>query len=289
MSSKKYHVSGAKKIHLADFDTGAPGSVKSKKQVYLKRTEENLAEISSYQDKLYSEGKEGLLIVLQAMDASGKDGTIKHVLSGVNPQGIDVFSFKGPNSTELSHDFLWRIGSKLPERGKLCLFNRSHYEDVLIVKVRKLYENYKMPDRCKGDHIIQRRYKHICNFEDYLYDEGYRVIKIFLNLSKEEQKKRFLERIDQKMKNWKFSSADLKERALWDEYQKAYEDAINATATKVSPWYIFPADNKWYTRFLVSEAILNELKIIDPKYPKLPEEEQTRLNDDREKLIAEKD
>ena len=287
MQLKKYKAAGEEKIMLKDFETGAPPAVKAKKEEYLEKTALNLEEISSLQEKLYSQAREGLIIVLQAMDAAGKDGTIKHVMSGVNPQGISVISLKAPTSVELSHDFMWRISSELPERGKISIFNRSWYEDVLIVKVRKLYEDYNMAERCKKSSIIHKRYQYIKAFESHLYDESYRVVKIFLHLSKEEQKERFIERIDRKIKNWKFSSADIEERRYWDEYQEAYEDAINATATKECPWYIIPADNKWYTRYLVSEIVLNTLKKINPMYPEMPEEEQNRLAEDREKLLRE--
>lgn len=287
MSFKKFQVNGDKKVKFSDFDTGAAKSIKSKKESYQKKTQENLEKIARLQEKLYSSGQEGLVIVLQAMDAGGKDGTIKHVMSGVNPQGIDVYSFKAPTSVELAHDYMWRIHSKLPERGKIAIFNRSYYEDVLIVKVRKLYENYKMPERCKNAGLVERRYKHIKDFEEFLYDEGFRTIKIFLHLSKDEQKRRFLERIDQEEKNWKFSSADIKERAMWDDYQDAYEDAVNATASRHSPWFILPADNKWYTRYLVSEVVLSTLEKIDPQFPELPKEERARLAEDRELLLKE--
>lgn len=283
----KFVISGKEKISIKDFCTSPDDDIKKSK--IIEKTKQNLEKIFDYQDKLYSEGKEGLVIIFQAMDAAGKDSVIKNVMSGLNPQGIVVHSFKSPSSEELSHDFLWRSITKFPARGHIAIFNRSYYEDVLVVKVHKLYKNYKMPDRCKKENIIKLRYEDIKNFESYAYNNGYRIIKFFLNVSKEKQKERFLERIDLKIKNWKFSSSDVKEREYWAEYMEAYEDAINATATKNSPWYVIPADKKWYTRYLVSEAIVDVFKKIAPQYPNLPESEQDRLKKDKEKLLKEKD
>ncbi len=284
---KKFTVKGTKKIELDDFTTDEKIK-KEEKEKILAKTEENRKKIAEYQDKLYSEGKESVLIILQAMDAAGKDGTIKNVMSGLNPQGIDVYSFKSPNSEELAHDYMWRAIKRLPEKGKMAIFNRSYYEDVLIGKVHRLYENQKMAERCKQGDVIGRRYKEIKNFEKYIFNNSCRIIKIFLNVSKEEQKKRFLERIDLKIKNWKFSSSDIKERQYWDDYHQAYEDAINETSTKDCPWYVIPADQKFYSRYLVSEAILDVMKKINPKYPTLPEEERRHLIEDKELLLSEK-
>ena len=284
-SIKDFVVKGDKKIKLRHFATAPDDSVSKEK--IIKKTQANLERMEQFQDKLYSESKEGLVLIFQAMDAAGKDSTIKNVMSGLNPQGIDVYSFKQPSAEESAHSFLWRAVRCFPTRGKMAIFNRSYYEDVLVAKVHKLYETAKMPNRCKQGNVIERRYKDIKNFEEYEYNNGYRIIKFFLNVSKDEQKKRFLERIDLKIKNWKFSSSDLKERAHWDEYMKAYEDAINATATKHSPWYVLPADKKWYTRYLVSEAILDAFKKIAPQYPELEKEAQERLQADRELLMSE--
>lgn len=283
---KKYCVDGSKKIKLSDFSTTPDVSKKLKDEI-VQKMEENQKQIALLQDKLYSESKESVVVVLQAMDAAGKDGTVKHVMNGLNPQGVDVYSFKVPSSEEAAHDFLWRCSKNLPSRGKIAIFNRSYYEDVLVVKVHKLYKSYKMADRCLGDDIIEKHYKQIRSFEDYIYDNSYRVIKIFLNLSKDEQKKRFLERIDLKIKNWKFSASDVKEREYWDDYQQAYEDAINATSTNDSPWYIIPADKKWYARYLVSQVLLETLQTINPKYPEMPESERKLLTQDKEKLMNE--
>lgn len=282
---KSYVVKGDSKIKLKSFATKPADDVNKEK--IIKKTNANLERMEAFQDRLYSEGKEGLVLIFQAMDAAGKDSTIKNVMSGLNPQGIDVFSFKQPGLEELSHDFLWRASKNFPVRGKMAIFNRSYYEDVLVVRVHKLYENFKMPERCKHGDIIGKRYEDIKNFERYQYNNGYRILKFFLNVSKEEQKKRFLERIDLKIKNWKYSESDVKERAYWNEYMKAYEDTINATATKNSPWYVIPADKKWYTRYLVSEAIVDVFKKIAPQYPVLPQAAQDNLQKDKELLLNE--
>lgn len=282
---KSYVVKGDSKIKLKNFATKPDDSVNKEK--IIKKTNANLERMEVFQDRLYSEGREGLVLIFQAMDAAGKDSTIKNVMSGLNPQGIDVFSFKQPSAEELSHDFLWRASKNFPIRGKMAIFNRSYYEDVLVVRVHKLYENLKLPERCKHGDIIGKRYEDIKNFEKYQYNNGYRIIKFFLNVSKEEQKKRFLERIDLKIKNWKYSESDVKERAYWNEYMKAYEDAINATATKNSPWYVIPADKKWFTRYLVSEAIVDVFKKIAPQYPVLPQAAQDNLQKDKELLLNE--
>ncbi len=288
MALDKYKADGTGSIALWQYRTAAPKKVRKKKDKFLKKTAANIAQISQLQEKLYADGRESLIIVLQAMDAAGKDSLIKHVMTGINPQGVRVTSYKVPSAEELSHDFLWRFMRDMPARGNIAIFNRSYYEDVLVVKVRKIYQSYHMAERSKGDDIIKRRYREIAGFEQYLYDNSYRVVKLFLNVSKDEQKKRFLERIDQKIKNWKYSSSDLKERMLWDDYQTAYEDAINATATPLNPWYILPADNKWYTRYLASEAILQALKKINPQFPELSDDERARLSADQQTLLNER-
>ena len=284
---KKYRFDGSESLKLSKVSTNSKKDNVDKEQI-LKKTAENQEKIFALQDKLYAEGKEGLLIVLQARDAAGKDSTIRHVMAGVNPQGVSVYSYKQPSKEELAHDYLWRCNNNLPQRGMIAIFNRSYYEDVLVVKVDKLYETYKMADRClDGEKMMKRRYKEIKNFEKYLNDNSYRIVKIFLNVSKDKQKERFLERIEQPEKNWKFSSSDLEVREKWAEYDEAYESCINATATKSCPWYIIPADQKWYTRYLVSEAILEALEAIDPHYPVMPDEEKARLEECRQRLLAE--
>lgn len=260
------------------------------KEEIIKKTLKNQEKIFALQDKLYADGREGLIIVLQARDAAGKDSTIRHVMGGVNPQGVQVYSYKQPSREELEHDYLWRCNRNLPKRGMIAIFNRSYYEDVLVVKVHKLYKNYKMASRClKGRDFIRKRYKQIRDYEEYLYDNSYRVLKIFLNVSEEKQKERFLERLEQPAKNWKFSESDMSERTLFSEYSKAYEDAVNETATEDAPWYVIPADQKWYSRYLVSEAILDILKKINPQYPKISEEEAAKFPKYKAELLGEKE
>ena len=257
------------------------------KKEAMEHMEKNLQKMAEYQDKLYAEGREALLVIVQAMDAAGKDGTIKHIFTVFNPAGVNVYSYKTPTKEELAHDFLWRTIKNLPERGKIAIFNRSYYEDVLVGKVHKLYESQVMPERFfKGD-VIKRRYEEINNFEKYINDNGIRVLKFFLNESKEEQKKRFLERIDDESKNWKFSQADITERGYWEDYMEAYESAINNTSTEYAPWYVIPADKKWYARTLISEIVCDALKEIDPKYPNLGDESKASLADCRRMLMEE--
>ncbi|MEG2858262.1 MAG: polyphosphate kinase 2 family protein [Clostridia bacterium] len=287
MKPKDYRFNGKRPLVLDQASTEASDKIKDMKDELVQRTEENIEQIGKLQERLYADGREGLVIVLQAMDAAGKDSTIKHVMTGLNPQGVDVYSFKAPTVNELKHDFLWRIGKCLPEKGKIAIFNRSHYEDVLAVGVLKLYENFALPARCQGDQLIEKRTRSIVDFEQYLYDSGIRMMKIFLHVSKDEQKKRLLERIDRPEKNWKFDAGDLKARAMWDKYQKAYEDTINATATKHCPWYVIPADDKWFARYLVSEAVLDTLDKMNPQYPELGEDEAAALPVLRAQLMDE--
>ena len=257
------------------------------KEEILEKTKENLARMRELQDRLYADGREGLIIVLQAMDAAGKDSTIKHVMGGVNPQGVEVHGFKTPSEEELAHDFLWRLNKHIPRRGYIGIFNRSYYEDVLVVRIYEMNKTYHIADRVIGqptEEFFKKRYRHIRNYEEYLYENGYRIVKIFLNVSKEKQKERFLERLDTPSKNWKFSASDLKTRKMWDEYQKAYEKAVNETATKENPWYVLPADQKWYTRYLVSEAIVKTLEEMNPQYPEMPKEEKEKIGEYREAL-----
>jgi PPK2 family polyphosphate:nucleotide phosphotransferase len=287
MNLKYFTIDGSKKIKLKEFETEPDKKILAKKEELIQKTEENLLKMAELQDKLYAESKEGIIVVLQAMDAAGKDSTIRKVMTILNPEGVDVYPYKVPSKEELAHDFLWRCITKLPQRGKIAIFNRSYYEDVLVVKVHELYKTYNMAKRSIGEDIFDRRYKEIKGFEKYAYDNSYRIVKIFLHLSKDEQKKRFIERIDKKMKNWKFSNADVVERGYWNEYQKAYEDAINGTSTNEAPWYIIPADCKWYSRYLVSEAMLKTMKDIDPQYPVVSDDEKQQLISDKNKLLAE--
>jgi PPK2 family polyphosphate:nucleotide phosphotransferase len=223
------------------------------------------------------------------MDAAGKDGAIKHVMSGLNPQGCQVFSFKQPSAEELEHDFLWRCAKNLPERGRFGIFNRSYYEEVLIVRVHpQILQNQPLPDKIKNDKKIwQKRFAQIRNFEDYLADNGIHVIKFFLNVSKEEQKARFLARIEEPEKNWKFSAGDAKERTFWDDYMKAYEEAIEATSTENAPWYVIPADKKWFTRVAVSEIIVKKLESLKLQYPQVSEEQLMQLQEAKKVLESE--
>lgn len=283
MNIKKYKVTSGKGFRLSDYETKETGGFESAADVQ-DAAGKNKEELAELQSRLYAEGKTAVLIIFQAMDAAGKDSSIKHVMSGVNPQGVDVYSFKQPSAEELSHDYLWRAAKELPSRGKIGIFNRSYYEDVLVVKVHKLYESQNLPDRCKGGDTIAKRYKQIRHFEDYLWENGVVTVKFFINLSKETQRKRFLERIDQKDKNWKFSEADIKERQFWDDYQDAYQRAIKATATEKNPWYVVPADKKWYTQYVISEVLLNVMKDINPKYPELTPEGRQALEECRKAL-----
>lgn len=280
-------------VKLKDYDTNYTGEFKDKAdaQDKLKADTECLSEL---QDKLFACQKYAVLIVFQAMDAAGKDSTIKHVMSGVNPQGCDVFSFKQPNTVELAHDYLWRVHRNVPAKGKIGIFNRSHYEEVLVTKV---HSEYLIPQQIPGiktvkdanEEFWKERYKRINNFEKLLYDSGTRIIKFFLHVSKKEQKKRFLARIDKPEKNWKFSATDLKERALWDKYSEAYENAITATSTDHAPWYIIPADNKWFMRAAVGDIIVGILSELKLKYPKIGDEALAALQKSKEELLNEKD
>ena len=286
MALKDYTFDGSRKLELDKLPTNSKKDKVDKEEI-LAKTKENLAKMRDLQDRLYADGREGLIIVLQAMDAAGKDSTIKHVMGGVNPQGVEVHSFKTPSEEELAHDFLWRLNKCIPRRGYIGIFNRSYYEDVLVVRVYEMNKTYHIADRVIGqptEEFFKKRYRHIRNYEEYLYENGYRIVKIFLNLSKDKQKERFLERLDTPSKNWKFSGGDLKTREKWDEYRKAYEKAVNETATKENPWYVLPADQKWYTRYLVSEAIVKTLEEMNPQYPEMPEEEKAKIGEYREAL-----
>jgi PPK2 family polyphosphate:nucleotide phosphotransferase len=284
-----------KKVRLKDHDTGWAQTKELKelgKDTVKERAKEildkNLEDLSEAQDLLYADGRYAILIVLQAMDAAGKDGTIKHVMSGVNPQGCQVFSFKKPSAEELNHNFLWRYMKCLPERGRIGIFNRSYYEDVLVVKVHpELLEHQKLPPRKYGKSFWESRYEDIVAFERHLVCNGIVVLKFFLNVSKEEQKRRFLERLERPEKNWKFSSSDLPERAFWDDYMDAYEDALAATTTDEAPWYVVPGDNKWVTRAVVADVITSAIQSLDPKFPEVTESQRKALAQAKIQLEAE--
>jgi PPK2 family polyphosphate:nucleotide phosphotransferase len=250
--------------------------------------DQNLADLAQAQDLLYADDRYAVLIVLQAMDAAGKDGTIKHVMSGVNPQGCQVFSFKKPSAEDLDHNFLWRYMRCLPERGRIGIFNRSYYEDVLVVKVHpELLAAQRLPVGEPGKKFWHRRYRDINAFERHLAQNGTVILKFFLNVSKDEQKRRFLERLDRTEKNWKFSSADLAERAHWGRYMRAYSDCLSATSTKWAPWYVVPADHKWVARAVIADIITTTIRSLDLKYPEVTSERREGLAEARRQLLAE--
>lgn len=267
-----------KKIDLRkDYDPGCVGRFMSKEDA-LETTGAGIQLLSQQQDKLYAQNTYALLVILQAMDAAGKDSTIKHVMSGVNPQGVQVTSFKVPSAEELDHDYLWRANAALPNRGDIGIFNRSYYEEVLVVRVHPEYlERQQLPPLLNDKNIWSRRYREINNYERYLVDNGIVVLKIFLNISKEEQKRRFLKRVDEPDKNWKFSAADIRERACWDAYMDAYEEMFNNTSTPHAPWYIIPADHKWFARLAVITAIYETLDGLNLAYPKVTREQKEAL------------
>ncbi len=285
--SKPYRIADDKKFHLKDFDPNDTGDIHSKEHAE-EMLQKGIASMTELQDKLYAQDRWGVLLIFQAMDAAGKDGAIKHVMSGVNPQGCQVHSFKSPSAEELDHDYLWRTMMRVPERGEIGIFNRSYYEEVLIVRVHpEVLKAEKMPLSRVGKDIWKQRFEDINAYERYLWRNGIVVRKFFLNLSKKEQKKRFLARLDEPGKNWKFSAADVHEREYWDDYMKAYEEMIAHTATKHAPWYVIPADNKWFTRVAVSAAIVDTLDELDLEYPEVAPDKQKELQAAR-KLLEKK-
>ena len=288
--SKDYRVTSDKKFKLKDFPTSVNSDLgKIEKPMSQSVLQLGVEALSDMQDKLYAQDKWSLLVIFQAMDAAGKDGAIKHVMSGINPQGCEVTSFKSPSTEELDHDFLWRCMKRLPERGRIGIFNRSYYEEVLVVRVHEaILKSQKLPEKLITENIWDDRLKDISNFEKYLNNNGILVVKIFLNISKKEQKKRFIERIDKPEKNWKFSSADLAERKFWKQYMAAYEDLIKKTSTEKSPWYVVPADNKPYARIVVAAAILHALDSMKLEYPVVNEEQLLELQKLKQELLEEK-
>jgi len=266
---KPYLIDDGKKFRLKDCDPADTGDIKSKEHAE-ELLQRGITEMQELQDKLYAQDRWGILLIFQAMDAAGKDGLVKHVMSGVNPQGCQVYSFKAPSAEELDHDFLWRTLVRMPERGRIGIFNRSYYEETLVVRVHpEILKGEKVPLELVTKDIWKERFEDINAVEKYLSRNGILIRKFFLNLSKKEQKKRFLARLDQPEKNWKFSSADLHEREHWDEYMKAYEDMIVHTAKKHCPWYVVPADNKWFTRVVVAAAVVDALNDLKLAYPKV--------------------
>jgi PPK2 family polyphosphate:nucleotide phosphotransferase len=286
---------GMKKLRLADYDPGWAQTKELKrlgKDVIKKRAQEilarNLAALTEAQERLYASDVYSVLIVLQAMDAAGKDGTIKHVMSGVNPQGVQVFSFKVPSAEELDHHFLWRYAKALPERGRIGIFNRSYYEEVLVVRVHpEILDRQKLPPGDRGESFWNQRYEDINAFEHHLVRNGTLILKFFLNVSKAEQKRRFLERLENPEKHWKFSVADLAERAHWGAYMKAYEAALCATSTKWAPWYVVPADHKWVTRAVVADVVTSAIRGLGLRYPTVSKEQRRALAAARKQLLAE--
>jgi PPK2 family polyphosphate:nucleotide phosphotransferase len=284
--STRYRVDDGRKFRLSDFDPGDTAGLseefKEESEGLLKRSTDLLAEM---QDKLYAQDEWGLLLIFQAMDAAGKDGTIKHVMSGVNPQGCQVFSFKTPSTEELDHGYLWRTSNKMPGRGRIGIFNRSYYEEVLVVRVHpEILEAERVPEVCKGKNIWTERFEDISAFERYATRNGTAIRKFFLNVSKQEQKNRFLSRLEEPEKNWKFSAADVRERRFWDEYQKSYEDMIRHTSSKHAPWIVVPADNKWFARLVVSTVIVGALKDMKLTYPEVSSEKRKELAAARREL-----
>jgi PPK2 family polyphosphate:nucleotide phosphotransferase len=287
--SNSYCVGNDKKFRLKDFKTDVSFDLEqAEKHLINKTLHLGIDALSGLQDKLYAQDKFALLVIFQAMDAAGKDGAIKHVMSGINPQGCQVSSFKAPSSEDLDHDYLWRCQKHLPERGRIGIFNRSYYEEVLVVRVHeKILESQKLDRKLITKNIWDERFHDIRNFEKYLHRNGTVIIKFFLNISKEEQKKRFIERIDNPDKNWKFSAADAKEREYWKDYMNAYDDMIQNTSTEESPWYVVPADNKSYARIVIASAIIHALDKMDLEYPQVSPEKIEELKVIKAALLAE--
>ena len=292
---QRFRIAPGEKVRLKDHDSGwaqtkrlkelGKDVVKEKAQQILA---ENLEELATAQELLYADDRFSVLVVLQALDAAGKDGTIKHVMSGCNPQGCQVFSFKKPSAEDLDHNFLWRYMKSLPERGRIGIFNRSYYEDVLVVRVHpEFLDGQKLPPGSRGKSFWKERYDDINAFERHLTRNGTKIVKFFLNVSRDEQKRRFLERLDRPEKHWKFSDADLVERGFWDDYVDAYESAISATSTAEAPWYIVPADNKWVTRAVVADVLTSTIRDLPLEYPELTDSRRAVLAQAREKLMSE--
>ncbi len=287
--AEPFRITDGKKFRLKDHEPDYTGGLNNKEdaQVMLQQSVELLSQL---QEKLYAQDRWAVLLIFQGMDASGKDGLIKHVMSGINPQGCDVWSFKAPSNEELDHDYLWRCHKVLPQRGKIGIFNRSYYEELLVVRVHSgVLHNEKLPASAFTKNIWQERYEDINAFERYLARNGVLVMKFFLHLSKKEQKKRFLGRLEDSKKNWKFSMADVKERGFWKDYQNAYEEMVQNTATKYAPWSVVPADNKWFTRTVVASAVIAALNDLDLAYPDVQKSVRKELNKVRESLEHETD
>jgi len=287
--ARRYRIEDGKKFRLKECDPADTAGLSIDKGEARDLLAEGIERLADLHGKLYAQDRWSLLLVFQAMDAAGKDSTIQHVFTGLNPVGCEVVSFKEPTKEELDHDFLWRIARALPDRGKIGIFNRSHYEEVLIVRVHEeILKAQRLPPDLVGDNIWEQRFDDIRAFEKHLARNGTVVRKFFLNVSREEQKKRFLDRIDEPSKNWKFSLGDVKERELWTHYMRAYEEAIQATSTKKSPWYVVPADNKWFTRLVVAAAVVDALEELDVDYPKIDAAQRRQLSSARRELLRQK-
>ena len=283
-----FRISKGKGFRLKDFDPGDTCGLKLGKKEAAELLQHGIAGLAEEQDMLYAQDSWSLLLVFQAMDAAGKDSTIKHVMSGVNPQGCQVVSFKQPSSEELDHDFLWRCAKHLPERGRTGIFNRSYYEEVLVVRVHaEILKRQKLPTPLLGKHIWDERLADIAHFEDYLTRQGTKILKFFLHVSRKEQKKRFLDRLEEPEKNWKFSTSDVQERKFWDDYTHAFEEAIRATASKHAPWFVVPADNKWFTRLVVAAAIVDAMESLGLAYPKVDAAKKKEFAAARAALLGE--
>ncbi len=275
------------KVRLKSIDTDSTGSYESK-EMAKKHLQKGVEELRRMQEMLYAQDQQALLLVFQAMDGAGKDSTIEHVMSGVNPQGCQVFSFKSPSSEEIDHDFLWRTAKCLPERGRIGIFNRSYYEETLVVRVHPEYlEKQRLPRELATDRIWDHRFEDIRNWEKYLTRNGTVIRKFYLHVSKDEQKRRFLARLEEPEKNWKFQAGDVKERALWDDYQRAYEDMLGATSTAYAPWHVIPADHKWFARLAVADIVIDTLRSMKLHYPKLSKETRAGLEAAKQSLESE--
>jgi PPK2 family polyphosphate:nucleotide phosphotransferase len=286
---KPFRITKGKDFRLKDFDPGDTCGLKMDKGDAAKLLHRGTVWLAEEQEMLYAQDRWSLLLIFQAMDAAGKDGTIKHVMSGVNPQGIQVFSFKQPTSEDLDHDFMWRYAKSLPERGRIGIFNRSYYEEALVVRVhQEILRRQRLPSKLVSKHIWDERLADIAHFEDYLTRQGTIILKFFLNVSRKEQKNRFMERLDKPSKHWKFSPSDVHERKFWPEYMYAFEEAIRATASKHAPWYVVPADNKWFTRLLVAAAIVAAVEELDLAFPKIDAEKKKELAAARAELVRER-
>jgi PPK2 family polyphosphate:nucleotide phosphotransferase len=282
---KPYRIDHGKHFRLKDHDPADTQGLDEHKKQAGEVLQEGVEHLAKLQDKLYADNKYALLLIFQAMDAAGKDGAIKHVMSGVNPQGCQVYSFKSPSTEELDHDFLWRTNKCLPERGRIGIFNRSYYEEVLVVRVHpEFLRAQHVPPKLVTKKVWDERYEDISNFEQYLSRQGTIIRKFFLHVSKKEQKRRFLARLDRPEKNWKFSSADIRERGFWDDYMTAYEEMIRNTSSPEAPWYVIPADNKWFTRIAVAAAVIDALEDLKLAYPQVSSEQQKQLAAARKEL-----